>query len=155
MTTSQLIKKITDLAKIGIVNAKEDAEVLLEAAARLIELRAKACPKWNWGLIMDDGMFLESIDGDETNWTACKEYAIQFSPEEMENGFAEHFLDGLGEGELVLYDDYEGYGVKFEFKDMRMEGGDNESNDAGECDREGVRLVPAAEDHHHEGIQGR
>ena len=69
MTTSQLITKLNDLAKIGIVNAKEDTAVLLEAVARLIELRAKACPKWNWGLIMDDGMFLESIDGDETNWT--------------------------------------------------------------------------------------
>ena len=31
MTTSQLIEKLNDLAKIGIVNAKEDTVVLLEA----------------------------------------------------------------------------------------------------------------------------
>ena len=36
MTTSQLIEKLNDLAKIGIVNAKEDTVVLLEAAVRLI-----------------------------------------------------------------------------------------------------------------------
>ena len=111
MTTSQIVKKLNDLAKIGIVNAKEDTEMLLEAAKRMTELRAKACPKWNWWLIMDDGMFLESIDGDETNWTWNKEDAIQFSPEDKESGFADQFLDGLDVGELVMYDDYDAFGV--------------------------------------------
>ena len=32
MTTSKLITKLNDLAKIGIVNAKDDTVVLLEAA---------------------------------------------------------------------------------------------------------------------------
>jgi len=146
MTTSQLIEKLKDLAKIGIVNAKEDTVVLLEAAARLIELRARACPKWNWGLIMDDGMFLESIDGDETNWTTIKEDAIQFCPEEMANGFAEQFMEGLDVGELVLYDDFDGYGVEFVIEDMRMEGDAGVCDDAGERSEQGVRDVSKAED---------
>ena len=146
MTTSQLIGKLNDLAKVGIVNAKEDTVVLLEAAARLIELRARACPKWNWGLIMDDGMFLESIDGDETNWTTRKEDAIQFCPEEMANGFADQFVAGLDVGELVLYDDYDGYGVEFVIEDMRMEDGENVYDDAGERGEQGVRDVSEAED---------
>ena len=146
MTTSQLITKLNDLAKIGIVNAKEDTVVLLEAAARLIELRAKACPKWNWGLIMDDGMFLESIDGNETNWTTEKEDAIQFCPEEMENGFAERFLEGLDVGELVLYSDYDGYGVEFVIENMRTEDGADDGDDAGERGEQGVRDVSEAED---------
>lgn len=146
MTTSQLIGKLNDLAKVGIVNAKEDTVVLLEAAARLIELRARACPKWNWGLIMDDGMFLESIDGDETNWTTRKEDAIQFCPEEMENGFADQFVAGLDVGELVLYDDYDGYGVEFVIEYMRMEDGENVYDDAGERGEQGVHDVSEAED---------
>ena len=146
MTTSQLIGKLNDLAKVWIVNAKEDTVVLLEAAARLIELRARACPKWNWGLIMDDGMFLESIDGDETNWTTRKEDAIQFCPEEMENGFADQFVAGLDMGELVLYDDYDGYGVEFVIEDMRMEGDGDVCDDAGERGEQGVRDVSEAED---------
>ena len=146
MTTSQLIKKLNDLAKIGIVNAKEDTAVLLEAAARLIELRARACPKWNWGLIMDDGMFLESIDGDETNWTTRKEDAIQFCPEEMENGFADQFVEGLDVGELVLYDDFDGYGVEFVIENMRTEDGGDVCDDAGERGEQGVRDVSEAED---------
>ena len=146
MTTSQLIGKLNDLAKVGIVNAKEDTVVLLEAAARLIELRARACPKWNWGLIMDDGMFLESIDGDETNWTTRKEDAIQFCPEEMANGFADQFVAGLDVGELVLYDDFDGYGVEFVIENMRTEDGGDVCDDAGECGEQGVRDVPEAED---------
>ena len=146
MTTSPLIGTLNDLAKVGIVNAKEDTVVLLEAAARLIELRARACPKWNWGLIMDDGMFLESIDGDETNWTTRKEDAIQFCPEEMANGFAYQFVAGLDVGELVLYDDYDGYGVEFVIEDMRMEDGENVYDDAGERGEQGVRDVSEAED---------
>ena len=146
MTTTQLIEKVRGLAQIGIVNAKEDTVVLLEAAARLIELRARACPKWNWGLIMDDGMFLESIDGDETNWTTRKEDAIQFCPEEMENGFADQVVAGLDMGELVLYDDYDGYGVELVIEDMRMEDGENVCDDAGERGEQGVRDVSEAED---------
>ena len=146
MTTSQLITKLNDLAKIGIVNAKEDTVVLLEAAARLIELRARACPKWNWGLIMDDGMFLESIDGDETNWTTRKEDAIQFYPEEMANGFADQFLEGLDVGELVLYDDFDGYGVEFVIENMRTEDGGDVCDDAGERCEQGVRDVSETED---------
>ena len=146
MTTSQLIGKLNDLATVGIVNAKEDTVVLLEAAARLIELRARACPKWNWGLIMDDGMFLESIDGDETNWTTRKEDAIQFCPEEMANGFADQFVAGLDVGELVLYDDFDGYGVEFVIENMRTEDGGDVCDDAGECGEQGVRDVPEAED---------
>ena len=146
MTTSQLITKLNDLAKIGIVNAKEDTVVLLEAAARLIELRARACPKWNWGLIMDDGMFLESIDGDETNWTTRKEDAIQFYPEEMANGFADQFLEGLDVGELVLYDDFDGYGVEFVIENMRTEDGGDVCDDAGERCEQGVQDVSEAED---------
>ena len=146
MPTSQLIGKLNHLAKVGIVNAKEDTVVLLEAAARLIELRAMACPKLNWGLIMDDGMFLESIDGDETNWTTRKEDAIQFCPEEMENGFADQFVAGLDVGELVLYDDFDGYGVEFVIENMRTEDGGDVCDDAGERGEQGVRDVPEAED---------
>ena len=146
MTTSQLIGKLNDLAKVGIVNAKEDTVVLLEAAARLIELRARACPKWNWGLIMDDGMFLESIDGNETNWTTRKEDAIQFCPEEIENGFADQFVAGLDVGELVLYDDFDGYGVEFVIENIRTEDGSDVCDDAGERGEQGVRDVSEAED---------
>ena len=146
MTTSQLIGKLNDLAKVGIVNAKEDTVVLLEAAARLIELRARACPKWNWGLIMDDGMFLESIDGNETNWTTRKEDAIQFCPEEMANGFADQFVAGLDMGELVLYDDFDGYGVEFVIENIRTEDGSDVCDDAGERGEQGVRDVSEAED---------
>lgn len=145
MTTSQLIGKLNDLAKVGIVNAKEDTVVLLEAAARLIELRARACPKWNWGLIMDDGMFLESIDGNETNWTTRKEDAIQFCPEEIENGFADQFVAGLDVGELVLYDDFDGYGVEFVIENIRTEDGSDVCDDAGERGEQGVRDVSEAE----------
>lgn len=114
MTTSQIVKKLNDLAKIGIVNAKEDTEVLLEAAKRMTELRAKACPKWNWWLIMDDGMFLESVSEDgETEWTKNEEDAMQFMPEDME--IAKTIANAFC-GQVVLYGDYDGFGAVITFE---------------------------------------
>ena len=75
MTTTQLIEKVRSLAQIGIVNAKEDAAILQEAADRLHELRAKADPKWYQWLIMDDGLFLVSIKDGESDWTEHKDDA--------------------------------------------------------------------------------
>ena len=64
MTISDAIKKMNDLADIGIVNAKEDAEALRETAKILYRLRERLDPRWNEWLIMDEGQFLEQGDPD-------------------------------------------------------------------------------------------
>lgn len=103
MTTTELIKKLNDLADVGIVNAREDTAALKEAAGRLYNLRSLAFPKWDWWLIMDDGLFLANVNKDgETEWTDNRDDAWQFAPEERERA------DMIAEecyGEVVLYGD--------------------------------------------------
>ena len=107
MTTTQLIKRLKDLAEIGIVNAREDTTALLEAADRLHELRAKADPKWYQWLIMDDGLVLVSIKDGESDWTEHKDDAMAFGVrEEAEKFLDEHFME-TGGGHAVLRGDVE------------------------------------------------
>lgn len=107
MTTTQLIKRLKDLAEIGIVNAREDTTALLEAADRLHELRAKADPKWYQWLIMDDGLFLVGIKDGESDWTEHKDDAMAFGvKEEAERFLDEHFME-TGGGHAVLRGDVE------------------------------------------------
>ena len=147
MRTTQIAKRLNELAEIGIVNAQEDTAVLREASERMIALLAKLCPKWDWWLIMDDGMFLESVDDAETCWTMDRDDALQFSPEDYRIGFAEQFLEGLDdEAELVMYGDYEGYPTEFVIKIRETEDGVDVRDDAGECGEQGVRDVSEAED---------
>ena len=149
MRTTQIAKRLNELAEIGIVNAQEDTAVLREASERMIALLAKLCPKWDWWLIMDDGMFLESVDDAETCWTMDRDDALQFSPEDYRSGFAEQFLEGLDdEAELVMYGDYEGYPTEFVIKNiyaanknMETEEGAYVRDDAGASDQQGVQDV--------------
>ena len=104
MTTSQLIKELNNLAEIGVVNALKDTETLREAAARLYELREKADPKWNSWLIMDDGLFLARMNGEESEWTDVKDEAVIFENEDDANEFADTIL---GFGFAVLRGDYD------------------------------------------------
>ena len=117
MTTTELIKQLNAMAKIGIVNAKQDTKTLREAAHRLYELRAKADPDWDDWLIMDDGMFLQGIDGDETDWTPNKDDALAFASEEA----AKKYIKGTAAwyAKPVLRGDFDAYGmvVYFDAKD--------------------------------------
>ena len=145
MTTTQLIKRLKDLAEIGIVNAREDTTALLEAADRLFELRARAMPKWDRWLIMDEGLFLESISEDgETDWTKNKEDAMQFMPGDKET--AETIADTVC-GQVVLYGDHEAWPTEFIFESITTESDDDEGADAGDSGEQGVREVRETEDH--------
>lgn len=68
MTISDAIKKMNDLADIGIVNAKEDAKALRETAKILYRLREKLDPRWNEWLIVDEGQFLAAFHDGESEW---------------------------------------------------------------------------------------
>lgn len=41
MTTLELIRKLRDIAKVGVVNARDDIRILNEAADRLEELEER------------------------------------------------------------------------------------------------------------------
>ena len=41
MTTLELIRKLRDIAKVGVVNARDDIKILNEAADRLEELEER------------------------------------------------------------------------------------------------------------------
>lgn len=104
MTTSELIKKLESLADIGIVNAKEDAKTLREAAARLYEMREQLDPKWNDWMIVDEGLLLAHVDGEESEWTPDKNEAIVFENEDDANEFV-HTI--LGYGQAIIRGDYD------------------------------------------------
>lgn len=115
MTTTDLIKRLNDLASVGIVNAKEDTETLKEAAARLYELREKADPHWNEWLILDEGLFLSEIGEEESDWTDVKEHAVSFETKEAaEKYLDEHFAE-IGGGCAVLRGDVDAAGLGIYF----------------------------------------
>ena len=115
MTTTKLIEKLRDLAKIGIVNAKEDSEVLMEAADRLFTLRAKADPRWDEWLILDEGLFLGGMTDGEADMTMVKDEAISFGKKEDAEAYLETITDELGGGCVVLRGDVDAGGLDIEF----------------------------------------
>ena len=115
MTTTDLIKKLNDLASIGIVNAKEDTETLKEAAGRLFELRAKADPRWNEWLIMDDGLFLSEIGEEESDWTQVKDHAVSFETKEAAEEYLDRYFEKIGGGVAVLRGDVDAADLSISF----------------------------------------
>ena len=116
MTTTELIEKLGSLADIGIVNAKDDAETLREAAARLFELRAKADPRWSEWLILDEGFFVEVFDGDEAVMTCVKDHALSFASRiEADAWLDAGNFERIGGGCPVLRGDCDAEGMKIFF----------------------------------------
>ena len=115
MTTSDLISKVLNLAEIGIVNAKQDKDTLIEAADRLYDLREKLDPRWYEYLILDDGMFLENIEDQESNWTTEKDRAMSFISSEDAEKYLEEYGDILAGGCVVQRDDVDAGGMSISF----------------------------------------
>lgn len=111
MTISDAIKKMNDLADIGIVNAKEDAEALHETAKILYRLRERLDPRWNEWLIMDEGQFLAAFHDGESEWTGNKDEAIAFEKQEDAEAYLDQMWEKLGGGIAVLRGDIDAYGM--------------------------------------------
>lgn len=115
MTISDAIKKMNDLADIGIVNAKEDAEALRETAKILYRLRERLDPRWNEWLIMDEGHFLAAFHDGESEWTENKDGAIAFEKQEDAEAYLDQMWEKLGDGIAVLRGDIDAYGMSIIF----------------------------------------
>lgn len=115
MTISDAIKKMNDLADIGIVNAKEDAEALRETAKILFRLRERLDPRWNEWLIMDEGQFLMAFHDGESEWTGNKDEAIAFEKQKDAEAYLDQMWEKLGGGIAVLRGDIDAYGMSIIF----------------------------------------
>ena len=117
LTTSGLINRLHQIAEIGIVNAKEDKEILFAAAGRLYDLRAALDPLWNRYLILDEGLYLGGFTEDgESWWTADKNQAKNFERQEEANAYLDDKFMLIGGGCVVLRGDSDAQGLSIFFK---------------------------------------